>query len=126
VEPAFLPVNETNAESRATIGRIASRNFRLVQRLLAQIERVLEINCLRTITAEVVGPSARARSAISEDLRRQVLKTTRLGVRGQQSASYRLPFPISDFQPSRPDSQQIPSKAPEDIQIRPLPLVVLG
>jgi hypothetical protein len=29
-------------------------NFRLVQRLFAQIERILEINHLRTITAEVV------------------------------------------------------------------------
>lgn len=38
----------------AAIARITGGNFRLVQRLFAQIERVLEINRLRTITAEVV------------------------------------------------------------------------
>ena len=34
--------------------RITSGNFRLVQRLFSQIERVLQINELRTVTKEVV------------------------------------------------------------------------
>jgi DNA transposition AAA+ family ATPase len=42
------------AEALAAIARITGGNFRLVQRLFAQIARVLEINRLRTITAEVV------------------------------------------------------------------------
>ncbi len=36
------------------IARITGGNFRLIQRLFGQIERVLEINRLRTITKEVV------------------------------------------------------------------------
>ena len=38
---------------RAT-ARVAGGNVRLVQRLFSQFERMLEINRLRTITAEVV------------------------------------------------------------------------
>jgi hypothetical protein len=34
--------------------RITGGNFRLVQRLCSQIGRILEINTLRTVTAEVV------------------------------------------------------------------------
>jgi hypothetical protein len=37
--------------------RITGGNFRLVQRLFVQIERVLEINRLQTITAEVIETS---------------------------------------------------------------------
>ena len=51
---AFSPDDFTDAEALAAIARITGGNFRLVQRLFAQIERVLEINQLRTITAEVV------------------------------------------------------------------------
>lgn len=36
------------------IARITVGNFRVVQRLFAQIERMLEINRLRTITQKVV------------------------------------------------------------------------
>lgn len=50
----FSPDDWTDAEALAAIARITGGNFRLVQRLFAQIERVLEINRLQTITAEVV------------------------------------------------------------------------
>jgi hypothetical protein len=38
----------------AAITRITGGNFRLIQRLFAQIERLLAINNQRTITREVV------------------------------------------------------------------------
>ena len=44
----------TDAESVATITRITNGNFRLLQRLLSQVERVLQINELRFVTKEVV------------------------------------------------------------------------
>jgi DNA transposition AAA+ family ATPase len=44
----------TDAEAIAAVARITSGNFRLVQRLFAQIQRILEINNLSTITREVV------------------------------------------------------------------------
>ncbi len=44
----------TDAEAVAAVARITGGNFRLVQRLFAQIQRVLEINELRTVTREVV------------------------------------------------------------------------
>jgi DNA transposition AAA+ family ATPase len=50
----FSPDDWTDAEALAAIARITGGNFRLVQRLFAQIERVLEINQLRLITKEVV------------------------------------------------------------------------
>jgi DNA transposition AAA+ family ATPase len=50
----FSPDDYTDAEALAAVARITGGNFRLVQRLFSQIERVLEINRLRTITAEVV------------------------------------------------------------------------
>lgn len=36
------------------MARIIGGNFRLVQRLFAQIQRIMEINTLSTITREVV------------------------------------------------------------------------
>lgn len=44
----------TDTEAVAAIVRITGGNFRLLQRLFSQIERLLEINELRTITKEVV------------------------------------------------------------------------
>jgi len=48
------PGDFTDAEAIAAVIRITSGNFRLLQRLFSQIERILEINGLRLITKEVV------------------------------------------------------------------------
>ena len=44
----------TDAEAVATVARITAGNFRLVHRLFAQIQRILKISDLNTITQEVV------------------------------------------------------------------------
>ncbi len=44
----------TDAEAVAAIVRITAGNFRLVQRLWAQIERIMKINELQVVTKEVV------------------------------------------------------------------------
>jgi hypothetical protein len=44
----------TDTEAVAAVARITGGNFRLIHRLFAQIQRVLEINELRTVTREVV------------------------------------------------------------------------
>jgi DNA transposition AAA+ family ATPase len=48
------PEDFTDAEAVATILRITGGNFRLIHRLFTQIERVLQINEMRTVTKEVV------------------------------------------------------------------------
>lgn len=47
---SFSPDDHTAAEAMAAIARITGGNIRLVQRLFAQIERILQINALQTIT----------------------------------------------------------------------------
>ena len=44
----------TDAEALSAIIRVTSGNFRLLQRLLTQIERIMEINELSSVTKEVV------------------------------------------------------------------------
>lgn len=44
----------TDTEAIAAVARITGGNFRLVQRLFAQIQRIMEINNLSTITKEVI------------------------------------------------------------------------
>jgi DNA transposition AAA+ family ATPase len=48
------PDNFTDAETLAAVIRITGGNFRLLHRLLTQVERILAINELRTVTKEVV------------------------------------------------------------------------
>ena len=50
----FVPNDFTDAEALAVVARITGGNFRLVQRLCAQIERIVEINQLHSISKEVV------------------------------------------------------------------------
>jgi DNA transposition AAA+ family ATPase len=44
----------TDTEAEAAIIRITGGNFRLLQRLWTQIERILQINEMQVVTAEVV------------------------------------------------------------------------
>jgi len=51
---SMAPEEFTDTEAMAAVMRITAGNFRLIQRLFTQIERILEVNALRTITKEVV------------------------------------------------------------------------
>ncbi len=48
------PDDFTDVEAVAAIARITGGNFRLVQRLFTQVERILRINDLHSVTKEVV------------------------------------------------------------------------
>ena len=48
------PARETDAESVLTVVRITGGNFRLIERLMTQVLRVMDINQLDTITPDVV------------------------------------------------------------------------
>lgn len=48
------PDDFSDAEAMAAIMRITGGNFRLIQRLFRQIDRILQINALQAVTAEVV------------------------------------------------------------------------
>ncbi|WP_229739803.1 ATP-binding protein [Nocardia rhizosphaerihabitans] len=48
------PDDFIDAQAVAAVARIIGGNFRLLQRLFAQIHRILKINELHTITADVV------------------------------------------------------------------------
>ena len=50
----LTPDDFTDAEAVAAITRVTAGNFRLIQRLFEQIDRILQINNLRTVTKEVV------------------------------------------------------------------------
>jgi DNA transposition AAA+ family ATPase len=50
----FDPDDFTDAETMAIISHITRGNFRLLQRLLTQIERLMQINQLQVVTKEVV------------------------------------------------------------------------
>lgn len=50
----FKQTDFTDAEALAAVLRITGGNFRLLQRLFSQIERILQINQIHTISKEVV------------------------------------------------------------------------
>jgi hypothetical protein len=53
-EGVSLPENSFTREVIARLIRITAGNFRLLARLLTQLERVLNVNDLNTVTLEIV------------------------------------------------------------------------
>lgn len=52
------PEDFTDAQALATIARLTRGNFRLLERLFPQVERILKINELETITNDVIEAAA--------------------------------------------------------------------
>ena len=50
----FDPANSDHAETANAVTQITGGNFRLIERLMTQIARVMSINQLETITPDVV------------------------------------------------------------------------
>ena len=51
---ALADTTELDAETVASIIRVTGGNFRLLGRLLTQVERILEVNHLNRVTAAVI------------------------------------------------------------------------
>ena len=51
---SLQPDDFSDMETVATIARITQGNFRLLHRLFMQVERLLQVNQLKTVTKELV------------------------------------------------------------------------